>query len=250
VSNVPQAVANHGYSAAATLLGTHLQPMYEYQPDLANSITGAYVGYAGFTGSPAPHGGRCSGCHDYLSTGHSFVIDYVDNLASTTPGTVPTGPITGFLATEMHVAPGTPNTLACADCHSGGYSLVTLQNKVNGLANQLGLDIMAYVAANESNAIACYGMNASHQMVWSQSSAAPAAGTTACPTGATLTALPINRALLKAMYNYTYVATSDPNAWAHNYTYVEEALIDSMVYMVGPTNAYQQAAALGIPKRP
>ena len=52
------------------------------------------------------------------------------------------------------------------------------------------------------------------------------------------------------MYNYTYVATSDPNAWAHNYTYVEEALIDSMVYMVGPTNAYQQAAALGIPKRP
>jgi hypothetical protein len=239
----------HGYGCAGTVLGSNAAQMYQYDPDPASSLTGQYFGYASFwVGFPdgnnpvfSPHGARCSGCHDWSSTGHSFIIDWQDTAAQ--GGTVPTGILGPILAGEKKVPANSPNTFSCAECHSGPYALTNIQTNLNNIAAALLLDIVTYSGSQGYQL--CWDPTASYGSGGFAPGAVAADGVTCAVLGSS-TKPSFNAKLIKATYNYSYVKGTDKFAWVHNYQYAADALIDSMVDVVGSTAAYTQLGALGL----
>ncbi len=223
----------HYLGAAGMMLGSNAHMLYEYpgQPYASypvfygeGSTNGAAPGPYG-----SPHGGGCTGCHNPQGTRHSFQID----LSST----VPDG-----------LYNGVPNTLACDGCHTnsthGDHRLEPYEANVQALAAELLVKINAYQVRNSQNPV-CYAGGA--YPYWYVGSVNP--GGQCGATETTGYGSKWDAKTAKAIFNYQW-SQKEPGAFAHNYDYIAQALIDSIMDLdpaaVLPCDAHDAACVNGV----
>jgi hypothetical protein len=196
----------HYLGAAGILFGSEVGAMAQYAGK-------EYHGRAVMFDSPhgSKHGASCVGCHDPITTGHTFAVTAADLVAKVvaTDGTVT-------------VAGG-----KCGQCHTGKYgpTLPVMKTSVDTAAAELYTAIQAYandaVTAQEPGATAvCYD-GAAHPYWF-----VDANGDGACDATET-TGAKFNANAAKAAFNFKW-AHAEPGAFAHNYEYIMQALFDSI----------------------
>jgi hypothetical protein len=223
----------HYFGAAGVILGSDAKVLYEYP---SKSYQGkAVIWSVGMAAGPhgSPHGARCTGCHDPVGSKHSFEID--------TATTVVKG--------DYH---GVPNTQACDGCHVAGpygdYRLAPKKENLQRLGAKLLVEIKAY--ATTAGFPICYFADAYPYFLLDNGLGGGTAGDGTCQTGELVRTNAYNKfnpALLRAAYNYQWFV-KEPGAAEHNYEYVAQALIDSILDLnpaaVLPEDAFKTDGSL------
>ncbi|BDG09226.1 hypothetical protein [Anaeromyxobacter paludicola] len=220
----------HYLGAAGVMFGSTTHMLYEY-PGQTYATTPVFYGTTGAAPGPygSPHGGGCTGCHNPQGTQHGFGID----LATTVPG-----------GTYY----GVPNTLACDGCHTNGshgdHRLEPVKANVAALAAELLVKINAYQVAGGQNAV-CYAGGA--YPYWYVGTVHPGGQCDATETTGYGSKWDAKTA--KAVFNYQW-SQKEPGAYAHNYDYVAQALIDSIMDLdaaaVLPCDAHDSLCISGV----
>ncbi len=198
----------HYKPAAAISLGTEVQVGYEYD---GQSYAGRHV---------HPEADGCGYCHDAAATGHTFRPD--DNLAT------------------------------CLDCHEGvtsvseirldtnttdwdgdGDPAETLAGEIETLAADLLAEIQLAAVASGGEAI-CYDAHAYPYFFVDTDGSGDCNGAEAIYPNLYGDWTP---SLMKATFNYQ-VSQKEPGAWAHNFPYVTQLLVDSIEDLGGDVSAY------------
>lgn len=200
----------HYFGAAAIVLGSRVEAMYQYG-------TNVYVENAPHWGSPhgSSHNSSCVGCHSPQGSRHSFLPNRTN--PSGVDGEIPATSGCG----SCHYNESTPAT-PWADYRLGNYYL-----RIADLRDTLAATLLAY---NETNAPLnqqmCLDTEAGDWYLDLDNdgvcSAAEIAGTRAS----------FSPMAARAAFNLRWVFV-EPGAWAHNTTYVEQALIDSILDLGG-----------------
>jgi hypothetical protein len=198
----------HYLGAAGIMLGSITNVMYQ-----TGGTTVAYAAKPAFWGAVngnapgphgSPHGAACTGCHNPEATRHTFEVD----LATSIPGG----------------QTGTPK--ACNGCHIvepyGDFRLQPRKDNVAALSALLYTTIQSYanLAISGGNTYAkpvCY--NGAAYPYWYVDIGG------ACGTGAQAK---FDFKAAKAAYNYKW-SQAEPGAYAHNYEYMMQNLIDSIM---------------------
>ncbi|HZZ85220.1 MAG TPA: hypothetical protein VFE30_11835 [Anaeromyxobacteraceae bacterium] len=203
----------HYLGAAGMILGSNAHMLYEY----TGKTYAAYPVFYGTTGAApgpygSPHGASCAGCHNPQGTQHTFGID----LATT----IPAAPTPGYLFRGSAFG-------ACDSCHangaSGDHRLEPVKANVAALAAELLVKINAYQVAGAQNA-ACY--NGAAYPYWYVGTVHPGGQCDATETTGYGSKWDAKTA--KATYNYQW-SQKEPGAYAHNYDYIAQTLIDSIM---------------------
>ena len=180
----------HYFGAAGVLFGNNTHMLYEY--------TGkTYAGVPVNWGSPhgSPHGGSCTGCHQPKESAHTFEA----------------------------------NLTWCNTCHVqasyGDFRLPPLKTNITNLSNMLYAKLTA--ASQAAGAALCYNGQAYPYWYLDNGAGGGIANDGICQAGET-TGARFNAAGLRAAYNYKW-SLADPGAYAHNYEYIAQVLIDGIL---------------------
>lgn len=197
----------HYLPAAGTLAGSDAQVGYEYD---GNTYAPAWSNHSG--------GSDCTDCHAADHTDHTFQAD--DNLAY------------------------------CQVCHTGAGELGDIRNvhdeDVDGDANAAeslkdeldGLSALLYAQiqqkAQEDGAPICYDAHAYPYWFADTDGSGGACSTTEASYSNSYAAW--TPALMRATFNYQ-MSQKDPGAWAHNFAYMAQLLIDANEDLGGDVSA-------------
>jgi hypothetical protein len=201
----------HYLGAAGVLLGSRTHMLYEYPAQ-------TYAGNPFFWGSPhgSPHGAECTGCHQPKASRHGFEVDLA----------------------------------YCATCHVqipgvGDYRLSPLKTNVDALAALLYATVTAYSQA-AGNAV-CYNGAAYPYWFADNGTGGGVAADGICQAGEAVSAnsAKLNAKAALAAYNYKW-SQAEPGAYAHNYEYIVQILMDAIVDL-NPTAAMPNDAKTGAP---
>jgi hypothetical protein len=184
----------HYLGAAAVLLGSDTHMMYEYA---GQTYAGKPIFWGAVNGNApgphgSPHGASCTGCHQPKASRHGFEADLA----------------------------------WCGTCHVtapyGDFRLAPLKANVDALAALLYTTLTAY-SQTAGNAV-CYN-GAAFPYWYKDNGASPNDGI--CQADETATAT-FNPAGLKAAFNYKW-SQAEPGAYAHNYEYMVQILMDTIL---------------------
>ncbi len=186
----------HYLPAAGTLAGTDAQVGYEYDGK-------SYAGRMTHTGPE-----DCVGCHDPVLTNHSFEVAQAISLCS--------GCHSGV--TDPHQI----RLVSTADFDGDGNNTEPLADEIATLADELLLEIQS-VATGAGTPI-CYSPG-SYPYFFNDTNGDGACDATEANFGNRFNSF--TPALMKATFNYQY-SQKEPGAWAHNFDYMAQLLIDSI----------------------
>jgi hypothetical protein len=204
----------HYYPAAATKAGTNAKVGYEYDWQT--------LGYAGpWTGHPG--GDSCTSCHNPVSTNHSFSA--VDAFAA--PGGC--GSTCHSTAANVHAI-----RIGRADDYDGdGDNTEPLADEIATLSEALGDEMAAYGIS--VGAPICY--EGSHHPYFFADTDSSGFACDASEAVSSNSYGDWDATLMRASFNYQ-LATKEPGAWAHNFDYMAQLLIDSIEDLGGDVSAY------------
>jgi hypothetical protein len=185
----------HYLGAFGLVMGGDAQMLAQYAGQ-------TYVSKTAFWNKPhgSPHGQSCTACHVPQASGHSFEVDR--------DTTIPTGTFYGAV-----------NTKTCNGCHTGAYTLDWRKTNLDNLEALLYATVQTYAQGNQASGgtdTVCY--DGARYPYWFVQSGAVCGTTTAT----------FNGNALKAAFNYKWYQ-AEPGAYIHNYEYMAEGLIDSIM---------------------
>jgi hypothetical protein len=193
----------HYLPAAAVKKGTLAKVGYEYP---TKTYAGEWLTH-----------GRCANCHDPVATNHTF--DPLDNVACTAGCHAPT-PIENVRTNHI------------LDYDDDGNATEPLKDEIEGLAAAL-LAQMA-VVTDVTGLPICYTPDANPYFFKDTDSNG------ACDDSEKVSANkygPWTAALMKAAHNYQ-ISQKEHGAWAHNFDYMAQLLIDSIENLGGDVSGY------------
>ncbi len=177
----------------------------------------AQVGYE-FTGmtysgpDTHPPGTACTYCHNPVTTEHTF--DVADNLSA---------------CTGCHSGIATPQDIRLthmADYDGDASTTESLADELHGIADELLVEIQTYATSTVGTSI-CYNANA--YPYWFEDT--DGSGGT-CDTTETTRYGDWDPSLMMTTFNYQ-MWVKEHGAWAHNFEYMAQLLIDSIEYLGG-----------------
>jgi hypothetical protein len=225
----------HYLGAAGVMFASNAHMMYEYPGKTYATYPAFWQADLTKTNGPhgSPHAQSCTSCHNPQGTQHSFEVD--------TATSIPAGTFNGAT-----------NTQACDQCHvassHGDFRLPPLKANVQALSSLLYATIQAYAqAANTA------GVSAAKPVCYSD--AYPywydATATTNCTANLTsANGAKFDDKLARAAFNYKW-SVAEPGAYAHNYEYMVQAVVDSIQDLnpsaTLPCDAHDSLCVPGVP---
>ena len=200
----------HYLPSAAVRQGGAARVGYEYT---GKTYAGASTGH--------PGGDTCESCHSAANTQHSFLPQ--DNFAACT--------VCHQTATQLSDIRG--NARRTVDYDGDGSTTEPLEGELAGLANALITRMHGSVVAGGAAGI-CYDSH-SYPYFFIDTN-----GNGTCDGGEAASAnsfKPWTAPLMKAAHNFQ-MSQKDPGAWAHNFNYMAQLLIDSIADLGGNVSGF------------
>jgi hypothetical protein len=207
----------HYLGATSIMFGTEVKMAYEF-------------GGKTYAGKKAHHGATasCVDCHDPRATRHTFEIAEAAPKVCATAGCHGVGN-TAFAAYKNGARAGVD--------YDGNGTVGTLQQELDGLAAALYAQLRTSAAAPGAGGAICYSGSVYPYWFFDNGAGGGIAGDGICQAGETMGYNKFNPSLLRAAYNYQWYV-KEPGAWAHNFDYMAQLLIDSVEALGGSVAGY------------